>query len=310
MSVYRFKDVGGISNKKIYGSMAAGNPTGFAEATVWLVGGGGSAGGLGGGGGGGGVIPNQSAEFGRGFSYTIAIGASGSNVPANDLTTHGGKGGDTSLEYFSGGGTQTLTAIGGGGGIAYSTTTTPSSANGGSGGGGNQTIGRFGTGTVGQGNNGGNATANPDIAAGGGGGYAEAGIGASTNAGGNGGQGYLLPSELTSLSAFSGMTRVGSGGGGGCRGSLSGPAGVGGAGAGNGSKGYVIPGDATSFGSGGGGPAQSSGSQPWYASGNGKAGVVVIKSSSLASSTLGSPSTTSLGGFNYYVFTSSGSITF
>ena len=276
------------------------------SANLLLIGGGGGAGGLGGGGGGGGVIPDQSAEFTFGISYSISIGAAGASVSANDLSTNGGAGGSTSIETALG----TYTAVSGGGGLPYGGT--PSGNNGGSGGGGSAGL-TGGTGTALQGNNGGGQTTGSDITASGGGGYGSTGSTGSTTAGGNGGQGYLLPADIQALPPFSGMTYVGSGGGGGCRGSLPGGAGTGGTGAGNGSKGNVVPGSATSFGSGGGGPAQAGASQPWQASGLGKSGVITIKyvsSLPVATSTTGSPNVTVSGGFRYYTFTSDGSITF
>lgn len=278
-------------------------PLATVSATALIVAGGGSAGGLGGGGGGGGVIPSQSLSFNYSTQYFITVGGPGGQIGPGDLSTNGVKGSNSSVVDKDG----TYTAIGGGGGIAYASGSVPSSANGGSGGGGNNNSSLRGTGTVGQGNNGGFG-GDSNISAAGGGGYSTSGSNGQTQAGGNGGQGYQLPSDIASLTAFSGMTHVGSGGGGGNRGSHSGPAGIGGTGAGNGAKGFVNGGNATSFGSGGGGGAQADGSMPISASGAGKDGVVVIKSSLAASSYTGSLQTAN--GFNYYVFTTSGSITF
>jgi hypothetical protein len=278
-------------------------PTAAVTATALIVAGGGSAGGLGGGGGGGGVIPTQSVTFLGSTQYLITVGGPGGQIGPGDLSTNGVKGSNSSVVDKDG----TYTAVGGGGGIAYASGSVPSSANGGSGGGGNNQSTLRGTGTAGQGNNGGFG-GDSNITAAGGGGYSTSGSNGTAQAGGNGGQGYQLPSDIANLTAFSGMTYVGSGGGGGSRGSLSGAAGTGGTGAGNGAKGYVNGGNATSFGSGGGGGAQSDSSQPISASGAGKDGVVVIKTTGTASSYTGSLQTAN--GFNYYVFTTSGSITF
>jgi hypothetical protein len=278
------------------------------SATILAVGGGGGAGGLGGGGGGGGVIANQSATFYRGNPYSISIGAGGTNVAGGVLNLNGGKGGSTSVQTVS----ETYVALGGGGGLAYAGPGITSFTNGGSGGGGSVNY-AGGTGTSPQGNNGGGAATGSDLTASGGGGYSAAGVAGTVTSGGNGGQGYLLPADIQALAPFSGMSYVGSGGGGGCRGNLSGPAGTGGTGAGNGSKGDVVPGNGVSFGSGGGGPAQNAASQGWQASGLGKSGVVVIKypdSLAAAASTSGSPNITVTGGFRYYTFTADGSITF
>jgi hypothetical protein len=291
-----------------FASAGGGTPV---EATVLLVAGGGSGGGLGGGGGGGGVIPNSSVLFIPGDTYSIFVGDRGANVGAGDLSTSGGRGGNTTLAHSTG----TLTAQGGGGGVAYGTGTVQASSNGGSGGGSNNQALR-GLGTPGQGNDAQPSQCNGvDIAAGGGAGYSGTGTGPSCNRGGSGGEGYSLPTDIRALSPFSGMTVVSSGGGGGTRGSLGGGRGIAGTGAGYGSFGNESPGNASSYGSGGGGPAQDGGSMPWQASGFGKSGVAVIKyptSFPAAISTTGTVDYTVSGGFRYYTFyvTGSGSITF
>jgi hypothetical protein len=297
------------AGSSILSSSTTGTPTGTITASAFLVGGGGGGGGLGGGGGGGGVLPLQSVSFVPGTSYTVTVGGGGANVGAGDLSTSGGRGGDSSIVTSSG----TIIAYGGGGGIAYSyggSLPGPSSANGGSGGGGRNAPGYYGLGTAGQGNNAADTTNTTDICAGGGAGYSTAGTGVLSNKGGSGGQGYQLPAELTSLGGFSGMTYVGSGGGGGTRGSYGTGSAPGGTGAGAGSYSASTPGNGTMFGCGGGGPSQTAGSQPWPASGSGYQGVVVVRSLQPASSTTGVSYTSSANGYYYYTWLNNGNITF
>jgi hypothetical protein len=240
---------------------------------VLAVGGGGGAGGLGSGGGGGGVIPSQSLTFNNAISYAIGVGGGGTGAAANDLSTNGGRGTDTTVIHSAG----TITAFGGGGGVAYGPSVDSTTKNGGSGGGGGGTASNYapGTGVAGQGFAGGNSMNGTDIRGGGGGGYSAVGGNAVSNAGGNGGQGYNLPAGIQGV--LTGMTHVGSGGGGNCRGSV-GTAGVGGTGAGNGSNNSGV--NATSptmYGCGGASSGQTAGSTSWGTATAGYPGVVVIR---------------------------------
>lgn len=277
-------------------------PTAFAAAEALVVAGGGGGGALGAGGGGGGVIDFTSVTFTSGTQYNILVGGAGTGSSSNAT-----QGGNSSCANLS----ATLTAVGGGRGGSY--VGTPTGGAGGSGGGGcGGSASSGGSNTSGQGQLGGNNNTNDGtyIDGAGGGGYSSAGGDTTKGTGGAGGQGYLLTSPLTSFAAFSGMTRLSSGGGGGSRQSTGGNFGLGGSGAGNGSTNGNTGGHATSFGSGGGGSGQVGPSQAYGSGGNGKDGVVVIKTLSTVSSTTGSPLLFTNSGFNYYVFTGTGSITF
>jgi hypothetical protein len=209
-------------------------PTGLSiSADVLLVaggGGGGTSGGEGGGGGAGGVLwysnssidgktPNGSQRTFLADSYAITIGPGGSGAttyaPARDNTN-----GVDSTIVGSG---LSLTAVGGGRGGGYPDQDVGegNGGNGGSGGGGGgnyATGGQHfgGSGTVGQGNNGGDGVLQSasTYAGGGGGGAKTAGSdGWSTgiHKGGNGGAGY----NFSSLAASIGLSgKVGGGGGG------------------------------------------------------------------------------------------------
>ena len=157
----------------------------YADAWVLAVGGGGAGANPGdakttqggaGGGGAGGFVENKSLRLKNG-SYEITVGAGGTSPDAQGV---GGNGGDTS--FTLGGENIVDGAIGGGGGGIMAT----KGGDGGSGGGGSNGGGP-GSGTSGQGNDGGKATVNRSGAGGGGAG----GIGGSTASNAHGGDGGL-----------------------------------------------------------------------------------------------------------------------
>ena len=148
---------------------------------VLVVAGGGGSGGYGGGGGAGGLLGSANTTFAFSTSYAITVGAGGT---AGASVTNGGQGNNSSVI----GGAISLTATGGGYGGGQ--TTNRPGGNGGSGGG--SVMGAaIGTGTSGQGNNGGIGYTDQSQYnfGGGGGGASAAGGNSSQSAGGHSGNG-------------------------------------------------------------------------------------------------------------------------
>jgi hypothetical protein len=225
-----------------------------------IVGGGGGGGNdVASGGGAGGVIAGSSTTLLNSGSYSISIGSGGTAGPTAGTT--GSNGGDTSALG--------LTAIGGGGGGG------PAGGDGGSGGGGNP----VGSGTSGQGNDGGlPLQSTPYFNGGGGGGKTSAGGDATTSKGGDGGDGILW---------LDGNYYGGGGGGGWLHNSSStagsldnrGLGGLGGGGSGGVSSYTTVVasaanGAANTGGGGGGGGWQNGGNN---AGGDGGSGVVLLR---------------------------------
>lgn len=275
------------------------NPLSIEVLLVAGGGGGGTTanGGRGGGGGAGGLLyygaetpktPNGSAILtASGVSYSITVGAAGGVCSA---AAPNGDGTDSAITI---GGT-TYTAVGGGGG-SYNDSV--NGHNGGSGGG-SWYAGNPGTGTSGQGNDGGDDSVASRYGGGGGGGAGAVGGNGGTTAGGNGGNGlaYVISGSSTYYAGGgSGDVWAGTGGT-----TAPGTAGLGGGGTGNNFTGGT---NGTSNTGGGGGSG----------SGFGGSGVVIIRypdTFAAASATTGSPTVTVAGGYRVYKYTSSGSITF
>jgi hypothetical protein len=265
-----------------------------------------------GGGGGGGYAHYGAGGGGGGFRY---IGTN-TITPATMYSITVGSGGTINTAGVS---SSALTYSAAGGG--YGGTGDQTGGNGGSGGGGGGSggAGRFygGSGNTpstspSQGNGGGYGYSQSQRGAGGGGGGAGASGGnASQQLGGNGGSGsnsYSTWATATSSGANSGY--YAGGGGGAVYGDFpstngSGGAGGGGAGGKSGAGGYnAVNGTANTGGGGGGNGASST-------TGSGGSGIVIIRTSDTvitASSYTGTLYTT--GGYKYYKFTSTGSITF
>jgi hypothetical protein len=259
--------------------------------------------GSGGGGGAGGFVAS-STGISAGTTYTITIGAGGASTTS--ALSKGSNGSDT---IFAG-----LTVTGGGGG-GYRDATPANCAGvaGGSGGGGGfrpgggTPGGQGGAGTAGQGNNGGVGGTNVSTpCSAGGGGATAVGANATTlgvsGAGGAGNSSYS--SWASATSSGSSGAYAGGGGAGGPGG--SGAGGVGGGGAGD----YRFPGSGVANTGGGGGGVSETGR---VASGAGGSGIVILRYADTfgnAVSTTGSPILYTTGGFKYYKFTGSGTITF
>ena len=268
-------------------------PTGVTNVESLIVAGGGGGGAwVGGGGGAGGVILKTGANalsVTAGSTYTVTVGAGGTGASksGNNATSHSTNGGNS---VFS-----DQTAVGGGGGGSWGAAgeSGPEANSGGSGGGGSgYDFYLGGSGTVNQGNSGGNghaafATSETNHHPGGGGGGASAAGGnVSGTAAGAGGAGIT-----TSISGSS--ASYGGGGGGGIHGSSStynhgtvGAGGIGGGGSGAGPSrtnyGVVMTqavtgqAGATNTGGGGGGAGAPS-TVGWSSTGGaGGSGVVIL----------------------------------
>lgn len=252
-------------------------PTGFSGlAEVLVVGGGGGGGGIIGGGGGAGGLQFSTVNLTPG-SKTVVIGAGGiGGTGWNSPTQAGGKGGDSQFDA--------ITAIGGGGGGYHAGST--NFWDGGSGGGGGWQAylsALSGTGTPGQGKNGGIGGQNNG---GGGGGFTEVGgvaTGAQTCnpscvggiAAGNGGRGFFFPQFSGIAGSPTGW--FAGGGGGGAR-TGNGTAGTGGNGGGtNGTTSTVLASSSLANTGGGGGGGGYDVNSNLQMGGNGGSGIVIVR---------------------------------
>ena len=267
---------------------------GFIDAVpieYLIVAGGGSGANTGSGGGAGGVLTGQMDLFGPN-TYNIVIGAGGTIL---DYGAAPGTNGENTTAFG-------LTAIGGGGGVSHGA---GNGVSGGSGSGGPVTYSNNssplrlgGSGTVGQGNSGGNGFVayNWWGCSGGGGGAGQAGSnGGNAPGSGKGGNGIL----------WYGTYYGGGGGGGEVNGSYVGAGGLGGGG-----NAVINSSGQNGVNNTGGGGGGGSHTGTYYNGGSGGSGVVIIRSLVLASSTTGSPTITTDGSYNVYKFTGTGSITF
>jgi|688.fasta_scaffold23539_9 hypothetical protein len=281
---FRVAAVNGVGTGAYSAASSAATPSSGVSVAYLVVAGGGSGGKTYGGGGGAGGMLTGTATLDVGSTNVVTVGAGASGVTGNWVP--GSQGSNSSLG-------SSLTAVGGGYGGGNAANGGPNAGgNGGSGGGvgGGYPKQSPGTGTAGQGNAGGTCT---DAPGGGGGGAGSVGGNGTNVAAGSGGNGQ---------SWLNGVTYAGGGGGGIHPGSASGGSGGGGAGS------YAGDAGATNTGGGGGGASDSA---SWAApSGAGGSGVVIIRTTVAASATTGSPTVTQAGGYNWYTFTGTGSITF
>jgi hypothetical protein len=276
--------------------VVAGGGSSAASATNYRSSGGGGAGGY--------LTGNVSIQLG--ITYTVTVGSGGSLATFPSSGVYGTNGANSSI---TGAGLTTILTYGGGAGGPCATTSAAGvGKSGGSGGGGGSQLDTDGGGSLGgkgvysgstfvsstirQGFDGGAGNGQPGGlngrgGGGGGGGRGDTGSGTSNSIGGNGGSG-----ELNSIT---GTAVTYSAGG---RGGSSGASAVAGtSGAVNTGNGAVGAGSTASFGADGA---------------NGGSGVVVIRypdNIRAATSTTGSPTVTTSGGFRIYTFTGSGSIT-
>jgi hypothetical protein len=243
-----------------------------------VAGGGGSGGDYGGAGGGaGGLLGFTSQSLTSSTSYTATIGAGGTAyVGGQSVPRYGGTGSNSQLGSLT-------TALGGGGGASDYAGGRPGQP-GGSGGGGSRGGGAVGTGTAGQGNNGGTGYDDGSGYPGGGGGGAGAvGQTPSSATGGNGGVGATYNTTVGgSAGPYSFINAMGVGtntgqlvssnyyyAGGGAGGSRTGASGTGGSGGGGASNTA-----GTRNTGGGGGGANGSGNDAGFAGGS---GIVIIR---------------------------------
>jgi hypothetical protein len=296
--IYRciVKSTGGVSLISSVATLIV-SSSGSITVEYLVIAGGGGGGGSHGGGGGAGGYRSGSTTLTAGTQYTVTVGSGG----AGGVNIGGAGVAGSNSSAFT-----VTSAGGGGGGTRISTGQTYAGGTGGSGGGGagtNPTT--AGTGTSGQGNSGGAGSSDATAGHGGGGGGAGAAGGAASGAsntgysgaGGNGSQ------------WLNGTYYAGGGSGGLWDGGTVGAAGLGGGGAG-GNGNPNNPGSAGIANTGGGGGGSSSGVAG--SGGAGGSGVVILRTlgSVTAASTTGSPTRTESGGYTYYTFTGSGSITF
>ena len=278
------------------------NPvTSPSTVELLLIAGGGSGGGNGGGGGGaGGLVYNPSLSINLSQSYSVTIGNGGALVNGRPP---GNPGQDST---FAG-----ITATGGGrGGSADGG---PSS--GGSGGGRWGVSQSGGTGISGQGNDGGTGFTGGSYSENAGGGGGAGGIGGNANSttGGNGGLGSNSYSTWASATSSGVNGYFASGGGAGTPGngtSVNPGTGTNGGGSG-GTRSSAASSGAANTGSGGGGGSYSGSPGTYYNSGNGGSGICIIRYPDTFNDPAYYTGTKyTSGGYKYFKFTSSGSITF
>jgi hypothetical protein len=316
IDLYAFTAIkGSINNWRVFATQTTYTHSGlwgnyrtvqFAAEYI-VVAGGGSGGTSYGGGGGAGGLRYGTVPISGQQAYTVTVGGGGAATSVNSAN---GSVGTSST--FSGPTFSTVTAAGGGSGSAQGSV----GGNGGSGGGGGSNGPRAGgistpvTSPV-QGYAGGSGIGTSGVrGAGGGGGAGGDGSTGSTVTGGNGGVGANYSAWATATSSGVGGFYAGGGGGGAISGTNVGGTG-GSGGGGRGGSGNNNSGTAGSTNTGGGGGGM--GDRPTSgSSGAGGSGIVLIRYADTypaATSTTGSPTLYTSGGYRYYKFTGDGSIT-
>ena len=269
------------------------------EYLVVAGGGGGGPSYVGGGVGAGGYRTATDYVVTSGSAITVTVGAGGAAQP-----TSASAGNDGVASVFG-----SITSTGGGGGscsgpgAAGSSYAYNAGRAGGSGSGSTKSA-AVGAGTSGQGNNGGTGLDGFSVYTGGGGGGGAGAVGGNSSnpppSGGAGGVGL----NWNSLGTF----YAGGGGGGVDVSAVTIAAGGNGGGGSGGNTATAATAGTANTGGGGGGSGTSNGTGK-----AGGSGIVIIRYSNnytAAASTTGSPTVTNTGGYRYYTFTGSGSITF
>lgn len=268
-------------------------------ARVLVLGGGGGGGAhVGGGGGAGGLVDSSTATFTTGASVSITVGDGGAGASltgtsclnptagiTGELRTGTGnycndsskatRSTDGGFSRIDGGGTL-ITAQGGGGGGSWNYFYAHS---GGSGGGNSHNSTSFGSGTTGQGSNGGAYVAT--YGTGGGGGAGSAGGSGSNNQGGTGGTGLTITGLGTSRN-------LAGGGGGGTHDTSNGGSATHGGGAGSGNTTTKAASGTANTGGGGGGSGNASTAKSY--GGDGGSGIVLIRYTPFVPATISAPS--------------------
>jgi len=265
-----------------------------------IVAGGGSGAGatsssVGAGGGAGGLIYKVNYPIIPGQTYDIVVGAGGAQTATGAVD---GSQGSNSTAFD-------MTAVGGGYGGHWGNAGGDGGSGGGSAGREFYTTNNFpGNGTPNQGHIGGNSTrgaGTTEDSGGGGGGAGAPGESAKDFFGGDGGVGFACDIEGLSVTTY-----YAGGGGGGTEAGTSGASGGRGGGGDGGYDGAARRAGTVNTGGGGGGASGSS----TTSGAAGGSGVVIVRTLRTASATTGSPTVTTVGNFNIYKFTGSGSITF
>jgi hypothetical protein len=248
-------------------------PEGVTSVDVLVVaGGGGGSNHNAGGGGGGGVVYQNNYSVSVSEIINITVGAGGNGDTNSGPGSNATNGGNSSFG--------TITAIGGGIGGSWSSTVASSGGSGGGAGCTAETVMAVGSGTSGQGNDGGLARNNDSDRSGGGGGGA-GGLGGTgqVDRGGNGGIGVDYSSVFGALYGENGW--FGGGGGGAHRMAMeviSGVGGQGGGGNGVGRGDLAMDAEDGIPNTGGGGGAKETNNQSSVGlAGNGGSGIVLIK---------------------------------
>jgi len=293
-------------------------PTLVTVDTLVIAGGGAGGSPMGGGGGAGGLVYTSSVNLTPGVSFTVTVGAGAGDTTEYATAASG------SNSNITGSGISLTAAVGGGGGGRWNG---QSPTTGGSGGGGAPNTGGA-AGTAGQGSAGGSGgQTGSQFPAGGGGGAGASGSNGSSGDAADGGVGlstYSSWGAATSSGENVGGTYYYAGGGGGGYYLDTGgtpptaaPGGYGGGGyggRGNDNQSIIVVGSAgtANTGGGGGGSGVYPGSSGNRVGKGGGSGIVIIRYNGTitAASTSGSPSRVESGGYTYYKFTGSGSITF
>jgi hypothetical protein len=265
-----------------------------------VAGGGGGGGNCGGGGGAGGYRTNYTLDpiiLAPSTAYTVTVGSGGNGSPTSS-PYRGTNGGVSSLV----GGAISIESAGGGAGAGYNNNYGNSGGSGGGAGGNGQgnspARGEGNTPAVSpsQGNPGGYG-GSYSYFAGSGGGAGAAGTNANNNS---------VPGGIGAQNSITGSAIYYAGGGGAGRElySTGYPGGLGGGGRGSNESQTGLAGTVNTGGGGGGGGTGGA------AGGVGGSGVVILRTTSTASGTTGSPTVTTDAGYNVYKFTASGTITF